>query len=110
MNKSLSGSAEPIRFLSGVPFHVAAHRRTLLWIHGLASKHCIEGCAQINAVERHVVAGAAAIELTAIQQGLQAIRISVEQIKLWGAGGPQGLGQALFLVQQVGKVPAPTLA
>ena len=32
------GSAEPLRFMSGVPLHVAAHRSLLVWIHGRSIK------------------------------------------------------------------------
>merc|ERR1711965_1201080 len=85
---------------------VAAHRRLLVWIHSGSIKHSIHGSAQVLAVQRLVVARSTSIQLAAIPQGLKAVSLCSEYVKLRGAGCPKIPGQALFFIQQVRKLPA----
>ena len=65
LNASL---AEVSRFSPRHPFDVAANTGLLGFGQGLTCNNLIQGSAQIRAVHRFVVARAAVIELTAIDQ------------------------------------------
>ena len=99
MKQSLSGSAEPLRLVSGVPLDVAAHRGGLVGVDGVSPQHGLQGRPQVPAVHGLIVTRSAAVELAAIAEGLEAAGLWREQIELGRAGGSEVAGQALLLVQ-----------
>ena len=55
IKQSLSGSAKPLRFVSGVPLHIAAHRGGLVWIHQRSLQHGLEGGPQVTTIELSLI-------------------------------------------------------
>ena len=105
MEGTLSRCPEPRWLLSGMPLDVAADGRVLFLVNRLAIQDRIQCLAQIATIQWHLVAWAAAVELSAIAQRLKACIIGAEQVKLRRAGSFEGFGQGLLLIQQIGESP-----
>ena len=105
MMGTLSRCPEPWWLLSWMPLDVAANGWLLFLVDRLPSQHRIQCLAQIATIQWHLVAWAAAVELSAIAQRLKACLIGAEQVKLRRAGSFEGFGQGLLLIQQIGEAP-----
>ena len=109
MGGTLSRCPEPRWLLSGMPLDVAADRWSLFSADRLPVQDRIQCHAQIATIQWLIVPWAAAVELTAITQALEARFIGAEQVELRCAGTFQSFGQALLFIEEIGKTPLPLL-
>ena len=89
-----TGTRLVARFVTRFPLDVTTHTRFLLWIDRSPCQNCVNCSSQIAPIDRFVVAGAAPIQLSAINQS--AIRI--EQKEVGRTRGCVSFGCHLMLV------------
>ena len=70
MEGTLSRCPEPRGLLSGMPLDIASDGGVLTFADRLSVQNRVHRLAQVPAIQRQVISGAAAVELAAITQGL----------------------------------------